>query len=103
MDFRRFMGQSAWRPVPPCGGLRRPVPPVAAGLDPLYIKIRDAGAPGLEAWMPGCWMLAGLEEVTEVTARWGEVIGRNSHTLELQEIGGFLCVSAFLLVFVSVC
>ena len=34
-------------------------------------------------------MLAGLREVTEVTARWGEGIGRNSHTLELQELGGF--------------
>ena len=31
----------------------------------------------------------GLEEVTEVTARWGEGIGRNSHTLELQELGRF--------------
>ena len=34
----------------------------------------------------------GLEEVTEVTevtAFWGEGIGRNSHTLKLQELGGF--------------
>ena len=26
--------------------------------------------------------------MTEVTARWGGRIGRNSHTLELQELGG---------------
>ena len=41
--------------------------------------------------MPGCLGLKdwnGLEEVTEVTAFWGEGIGRNSHTLELQELGG---------------
>ena len=30
----------------------------------------------------------GLEEVTEVTAFWGEGIGRTSHTLKLQELGG---------------
>ena len=45
------------------------------------------------AWMPGCWQdWNGLEEVTEVTAFWGEGIGRNSHTLELQELGGFSLV-----------
>ena len=39
--------------------------------------------------MPGCWQdWNGLEEVTEVTAFWGEGIGRNSHTLELQEVDG---------------
>ena len=40
--------------------------------------------------MPGCWMQAGLnglEEVTGVTAFWGEGVGRNSHTLKLQELG----------------
>ncbi len=42
------------------------------------------------AWMSGCWKdWNGLEEVTEVTALWGEGIGRNSHTLKLQELGGF--------------
>ena len=30
----------------------------------------------------------GLGEVTEVTALWGEGIGRNSNTLQLQELGG---------------
>jgi hypothetical protein len=30
----------------------------------------------------------GLEEVMEVTAFWGEGIGRNPHTLELQELDG---------------
>ena len=40
--------------------------------------------------MPGCWKdWNGLEEVTEVTAFWGEGIGRNSHTLELQELGKY--------------
>ena len=42
--------------------------------------------------MPGCLDAEGLEwigEVTEVTALWGEVIGRNSHTLKLQELGEF--------------
>ena len=40
--------------------------------------------------MPGCWKdWNGLEEVTEVTAFWGGGIARNSHTLKLQELGGF--------------
>ena len=34
-------------------------------------------------------MLAGLKGLEEVAARWEEGIGRNSHTLELQELGGF--------------
>ena len=65
----------------------------AAGLDPPNIKISDSGGLDLEAWCLDAWMLKdwnGLEEVTEVTAFWGEGIGRNSHTLELQELGGFL-------------
>ena len=46
--------------------------------------------------MPGCWKnWNGLEEVTEVTAFWGEGIGRNSHTLELQELGGYLFFMTF--------
>ena len=41
--------------------------------------------------MPVCWQYwNGLEEVTEVTALWGEGIGRNSHTLKLQELGGLI-------------
>ena len=85
----RMLG-GLWHPVPPCGTLWHPAIPCAAGLDPLYIKISDSGGLGLEAWMPGCWQdWRGLEEVTEVTASWGEGIGRNSHTLELQELGGF--------------
>ena len=77
---------------PPIGGLCRPVPPCAAGWDPPNIKISDSGGLDLEAWCLDAWMLKdwnGLEEVTEVTAFWGEGIGRNSHTLELQELGGF--------------
>ena len=69
----------------------RPVVPNRSGLDPLYIKISDSGGLDLEAWFLDAWMLKdwnGLEEVTEVTAFWGEGFGRNSHTLKLQELGG---------------
>ena len=75
------MSDPLWRPVAACGN----------GLDPPNIKISDSGSLDLEDWclMPGCWKdWNGLEEVTEVTAFWGEGIGRNSHTLELQELGG---------------
>ena len=78
------MSDPLWRPAPPCA---------AAGLDPPNIKISDSGGLDLEAWCldAGCWKdWNGLEEVTEVTAFWGEGIGRNSHTLKLQELGGFL-------------
>ena len=49
--------------------------------------------------MPGCWMLEGLEQIgggdggdggIGMDARWEEGIGRTSHTLELQELGGLL-------------
>ena len=76
-----------------CEPLCHPVVACAAGLDPLYIKISDSGGLDLEAWCLDAWMLKdwnGLEEVTEVTAFWGEGIGRNSHTLELQELGGLV-------------
>ena len=75
-----------------CGSLKPPVPPCAAGLDPLNIKISDSGGLDLETWCldAGCWKdWNGLGQATEVTAFWGEGIGRNSHTLELQELGGF--------------
>ena len=90
--FERFWGQGVWRPVPPCRN----------GLDPPNIKISDSGGLDLEAWCLDAWMLKdwnGLGEVTEVTAFWGEGIGRNSHTLELQELGGFvlICLDAFLM------
>ena len=93
MDFKRFRGQNAWQPVPPCGGLCRPVAP---DWIPLILRFQILEAwiwrPG--AWMPGCWKdWNGLEEVTEVTAFWGEGIGRNSHTLKLQELGGYLLLS----------
>ena len=76
---------------PPVAALYRPENPCRNGLDPPNIKISDSGGLDLEAWCPdaGCrqdWN--GLEEVTEVTAFWGEGIGRTSHTLELQELGG---------------
>jgi hypothetical protein len=62
-------------------------------LDSPKIKVSDLGGLDLEAWCLDVWMLKdwnGLGEVTEVTALWGEGIGRNSHTLKLQELGGFL-------------
>ena len=89
--FERFWGQGAWRPVPPCAALCHPVASCHAGLDPPNIKVSASGGLDLEPWMlvPGCWQdWNGLEEVTEVTAFWGEGIGRNSHTLKLQELGG---------------
>ena len=101
MDFRRFLwffmdlrGSGART----FGGLCRPVVPSRAGLDPPNIKISDSGGLDLEAWCLDAWMLKdwnGLEEVTEVTAFWGEGIGRNSHTLKLQELGGYANDLAF--------
>ena len=87
--FERFWGQNVGRPLPPCGDLKSPVPPVWI----TYISRFQI----LEAWiwrpgalMSGCWEdWNGLEEVTEVTAFWGEGIGRPSLTLVLQELGGF--------------
>jgi len=75
--------------VATCGGLKCPG---ASDWIPLILRFQILEAwiwrPG--AWMSGCWKdWNGLEEVTEVTAFWGEGIGRNSHTLELQELGGF--------------
>ena len=64
----------------------------------LYIKISDSGGLDLEAWCLDAWMLAGLEWIgggdggdggIGMDARWEEGIGRTSHTLELQELGGF--------------
>ena len=71
------------------------MPPNCTGLDPRDIKISDSGGVDLEAWCmdAGCWEdWNGLEEVTEVTEglEWEEEIGRTSHTLKLQELGG-LC------------
>ena len=87
------MSDILWHPVASCGALWRPVASCRAGLDPPNIQISDSGGLDLEAWMPGCWQdWRGLEKVTEVTARWGEGIGRNSHTLELQELGGYASV-----------
>ena len=77
-----------WSPVVPCAALKTHVPP---DWIPLRFQILEAGIWRPGAWMPGCWQdWRGLEEVTEATARWEEGIGRNSHTLELQELGGFL-------------
>jgi hypothetical protein len=96
------MSGALCRPVAACAALWRPVAP---DWIPLILRFQILKAwiwrPG--AWMHGCWQdwrglegirgdWRGLEEVTEVTevtARWGEGIGRNPHTLELQELGGF--------------
>ena len=72
------------------------MPACAARLDPLYIKISDSGGLDLEAWCLDVWMLAGLERIGRgdggigMDARWEEGIGRTSHTLELQELGGLI-------------
>ena len=103
MDFNRFSwtfinlkGSGArvfgglCRPVPPFAALCHPVASCRAGLDPPDFKILDSGGLDLEPWMlvPGCWQdWNGLEEVTEVTAFWGE-----PHKLALQELAGFVIV-----------
>ncbi len=86
------MSAARWHPVAACAGLSSPVLP---DWIPLILRFQILEAwiwrPG--AWMPGCWQdwngLEEVTEVTEVTAFWGEGIGRNSHTLKLQELGGF--------------
>ena len=82
--FDRFWDQNVGGPVASCGSLWHPV---ATDWIPLILGFQI-----LEAWSLGAWMLKdwnGLGEVTEVTALWGEGIGRNSHTLKLQELGGY--------------
>jgi hypothetical protein len=81
-------GQDAWRPVPPCGALRQRIgSPYILRSQILGAWVWRPGSGGLDVWMLKDWN--GLGEVTEVTALWGEGIGRNSHTLKLQELGGF--------------
>ena len=71
------------------------MPPCGSGLDRPNIEILDSRGLDLEAWCLDDWMLAGFEgleevmDVTEVTAGWEEGIGRNSHMLELQELGEY--------------
>ena len=79
---------SLWQPVAACGSLWQPVAAYRTGLDPPNILRSQI----LESWCLDAWMLKdwnGLGEVTEVTAFWGEEIGRTSHTLKLQELGGY--------------
>ena len=90
--FEKFWGQNVGRPLPPCGILKSAA---AADWIPLTLRFQILEAriwrPG--ARMSGCWKdWNGLEEVTEVTAFWGEGLGRNSHTLKLQELGGYVQV-----------
>ena len=100
MDFPSFlmdlrgsgvrMSAARWQPVASWKALCHPVAP---DWIPLYSKISDSGGLDLESWCLDAWMLKdwnGLEEVTEVTAFCREGIGRTSHTLELQKLGGFL-------------
>ena len=85
--FEKFWGQGC---RPPSGGLCHPVATDWIALI-LRFQILQAWIWRAGAWMLGCWKdWNGLEEVTEVTAFRGEGIGRNSHTLELQELGGFV-------------
>ena len=82
--FERFWDQGAWRPVPPCSGLWRPV---AADWIPYKKHFRRTGGLDLKAWCLDAWMLAGLKGFEEVADRWEEGIGRtedlrNSHTLD---------------------
>ena len=81
------MSAARWHPENPCG----------SKLNPRNITISDSGGLDLEAWCLDVWMLEGLEWIgggdggdggIGMDARWEEVIGRNSHTLELQELGG---------------
>jgi hypothetical protein len=91
--FERFWSQNVGRPLPPCGILWQPVASCRNGLDPISrFQILEAWIWRPGACMPGClkdwngW--EEVTEVTEVTALWGWGIGRNSHTLKLQELGG---------------
>ena len=72
-----------------CGSLWRPVAACGSRMDsPIYIDFLDFGGI-LTCWMMnarlmeakqrlgGCWMMNGRQ------------IGRSSHTLELEELGGF--------------
>jgi hypothetical protein len=76
----------------PCAALRRPVPPCRRGLDPSYIEFCSSRGLDLDACRcgcldTGCWQdCRGLERVA---ARWEEGIGRKSHALELEELGGY--------------
>ena len=75
MDLRSSGARGVGRPFAACGILWHPQIPCGSGLDPPNIKISDSGGPDLEAWSldAGCWKHSnGLEEVTEVTAFWGE-------------------------------
>ena len=90
--FERFWDQNVGHPVAACATLCQPVPP---DWIPYILRFQILEAwiwrPG--AWMPGCWQdWNRLEEVTEVTAFWGGGIGRNSHTLKLQQLGGLTCL-----------
>ena len=65
-------------------------------MDPPNIKISDSGGLDLEAWCLDAGRFGMDLRSTEVTAFWGEGIGRTSHTLELQDVGGFtFCRCAF--------
>ena len=82
--FERFWSQNARQPVPPSGGLCRPV---AADWIPYKKHFRRTGGLDLKAWCLDAWMLAGLKGFEAVADRWEEGIGRtedsrNSHTLD---------------------
>ena len=71
----------------------QPVAACAAGLDSPTIKISDSGGLDLDSGGLDAWMLAGLEWIGGGDGGDG-ILGRgvwkkNSHTLELQELGGY--------------
>ena len=98
------MSPARWHPVVACGILWHPVASCRTGLDPPDIKISDSGGLDLESSCLVVWMLGGLEWIgggdggdggIGMDARWEEGIGRNSHTLELQELGGFIYICIY--------
>ena len=64
------------------------MPPVAAGLDPLYIKISDSGGLDLEAWRPGGLDARGWQDWKWVAAGWEEGLEEIPTCSTLQEVGG---------------
>ena len=90
--LKRFWGRSVGRPLAVFGGLWTPVLPNRTRLDAPNLKILDSGGLDLEAWMPDVGRI-GMDWRLQRWWRglvWEERIGRNSHTLKLQELGGFI-------------
>ena len=76
---------SLWRPVAACGSLWRPV---AAIWTPLYIDFLDFGGI-LSCWMMNARLMEAEQRLGGCRMMNGRHIGRRSHTLELEELGGY--------------